>query len=193
MDRVIKNSKFLSLVLRHRPDVIKLTLDEAGWALIGDLLAGCANSGKQMSLGDIKEAVQFNNKKRFEVSGDIENLSAADFIRACQGHSIPVNLGLHTAVPPLPLFHGTTSVAWQKIRQAGLKPMARHAVHLSSSLETATQVGNRHLKSGATLVILQVDTESMVREGYKFQVSANGVWLVDHVPAKFLSVVGQPR
>jgi putative RNA 2'-phosphotransferase len=69
--------------------VIKLTLDEAGWNLIGDLLAGCANSGKQMSLEDIKEAVQFNNKKRFEVSGDIENLSATDFIRACQGHSIP--------------------------------------------------------------------------------------------------------
>lgn len=64
--------------------------------------------------------------------------------------------------------------------------MARHHVHLSPDRETATRVGARR---GSTMV-LPVDSGAMHRDGHIFRVSANGVWLADAVPPRYLRFSG---
>ncbi|MBD5780970.1 RNA 2'-phosphotransferase [Pelagicoccus sp. NFK12] len=169
-------SKFLSLVLRHKPAAAGVTLDENGWCQVHDLLRGAESAGVSISLPELEEIVATNEKKRFSLCGD------GIKIRANQGHSIELELGLTEKEPPEELFHGTTIRFDEPIMENGLMKMKRHHVHLSSDIETAKSVGMRHGK----VLILRVDSESMGKDGYKFYLSENGVWLVDHVPIKYL-------
>ena len=169
-----KASKFLSFVLRHKPEAINLTLDEHGWASVTELIE---KAKPQITLTSIliKQVVITNDKKRFSLSGDEQ------FIRANQGHSIQVDLKLSPKEPPTMLYHGTASRFLDSIKQEGLKPGQRHHVHLSSDIETATTVGKP--------VILGVAAGAMHQQGFEFFLSSNGVWLTAHVPANFLEVV----
>lgn len=171
-------SKFLSLVLRHRPQSIGLVLDDAGWAGIEDLLAKAAAAGRPLSRDTLAEVVRSSDKQRFAISADGLR------IRANQGHSIDVALGLATATPPDVLFHGTASRFLAAILATGLDKRQRHHVHLSHDLATARAVGQRY----GTPVVLQVDAARMCADGHVFHRSANGVWLVAHVPAAHLKV-----
>jgi putative RNA 2'-phosphotransferase len=174
--QVTKISKLLSFGLRHKPDLFGVELDERGWALISDVLAACAKQGKPITIEELLEVVKLNNKQRFELSSD------AARIRARQGHTVSVDLGLTPSLPPHTLFHGTADLFVSAILEQGLKQGSRHAVHLSSSKETATDVGSRH----GSPVVLVVDAERMAKDGFEFCVTANGVWLTDHVPAEYL-------
>lgn len=167
-------SKHLSYILRHRPDTIDLKLDSAGWADIDELIT---KSPKISHRGEIDAAVIENDKQRFTISDD------GDRIRANQGHSIDVDLGLKSISPPDHLFHGTATRFLSPILSQGLKKMNRQHVHLSPDLETAAKVGRRHGK----LVILEVNTRRMSEDGYRFFKSENGVWLTDHVPSEYLN------
>jgi putative RNA 2'-phosphotransferase len=171
-----EKSKFLSYVLRHRPESIGITLDKQGWVDVSELLAKAASDGTQISLDELKRIVAENDKKRFVLNDD------ATRIRAAQGHSVEVDLKLPVKAPPPVLFHGTVGKFADAIRKEGLKPMNRHDVHLSPDRETATKVATRRGKP----VILVIETYPMVRDGYQFRVSDNGVWLVDAVPAKYI-------
>lgn len=171
-----KTSKFLSLVLRHEPQRIGLTLDTSGWADVNDLLRGCSEQDLPMSRADLEEIVTTNEKKRFAFSDDGQR------IRASQGHSIEVSLGYTPQKPPGVLFHGTASRFVNAILNEGLLKRDRHHVHLSTDVETAKAVGQRY----GSPVILSVDTEAMIALGHEFFVSDNGVWLTDHVPAQFI-------
>ena len=172
-------SKFLSFVLRHKPEEIGLQLDEAGWADVEELIAKAAPR-HAITRASLEEVVETNNKKRFEFSED------GFRIRARQGHSLDVDLGLEALVPPEVLYHGTASRFLEGILVEGLRKMSRHHVHLSGDNETAAQVGQRYGK----LVLLDVGAGPMHRDGFQFYRSANGVWLVDRVPADYLSVRG---
>lgn len=169
-------SKFLSLVLRHSPGTIGLKLDEAGWAQTDELLACLARSGRPISLVDLQTMVADNNKQRYSFSADGKR------IRANQGHSIKVELGLEARRPPAVLFHGTATRFLDAIFHEGLNRQSRHHVHLSESQAVAAQVGSRHGK----LALLQVDAERMQGEGHVFYRSDNDVWLTDVVPARYL-------
>ncbi|MGV3531459.1 MAG: RNA 2'-phosphotransferase [Chthoniobacteraceae bacterium] len=171
-----RTSKFLSLVLRHEPQRIGLTLDASGWAEVHELLTGCSEHGHPMSRADLEEVVATNEKKRFAFSDDGQR------VRASQGHSIEVSLGYTPQKPPSVLFHGTASRFVDAIRKEGLQKRARQHVHLSTDEETARVVGQRY----GSPVILSVDTEAMVTRGHEFFVSDNGVWLTDHVPTHFI-------
>ena len=162
-------SKFLSYVLRHAPQEIGLTLDAGGWATIDDLL-DCAPM--PLTRARLEQVVAASDKQRFALSPD------ASRIRANQGHSIPVDLGLTPLSPPETLYHGTHPGALDAILAEGLRPMSRHHVHLSPDVETAKKVGARRGKP----VILAVAAGEMGRSGTLFFRSLNGVWLVDHVP-----------
>jgi putative RNA 2'-phosphotransferase len=175
-DKLTRTSKFLSLVLRHRPELIGITLDSAGWVSVAELLRACRAHGRPLTREELREAVASNDKQRFSFSED------GRMIRANQGHSVPVELGYSPAVPPETLYHGTAEKFLPLIREEGLKKGARHHVHLSPDEETAGRVGGRR----GTPVILKVESGRMQREGHEFFRSANGVWLTEHVPPEYL-------
>lgn len=180
---LIRKSKFLSLILRHKPDVVGLTLDRAGWVAIPDLLAALAAHGRAMTQAELLEVVETNPKQRFAIEGNR--------IRANQGHSIDVDLALTPTPPPDLLYHGSATRFAAQIAAEGLLKMGRHHVHLSEDVVTARQVGGRHGKP----LIYVVDARGMVENGRLFYVTANRVWLTEHVPPAYLSIdgaAGQP-
>lgn len=172
----IRTSKFLSYVLRHRPDSIGIFLDRQGWASVPELLTKAGAAGIIITFSELKQIVTQNDKKRFLLSED------ATRIRAAQGHSIEVDLKLTVKAPPPVLYHGTVGKFIASIRKQGLQPMNRHDVHLSPDKETAVRVAVRRGKP----VILVIETYPMVREGYQFRVSENGVWLIPEVLPKHI-------
>ena len=173
---LVKTSRFLSLVLRHKPQRIGLELDSEGWARIDDLLRLAGESGKRLSREELEIVVRDNDKKRFAISND------GTRIRARQGHSIQVDLGLVPSSPPATLYHGTVDRFMDSIRAEGLQPKGRQHVHLSATQDVAESVGARR----GTPVILEVDAESMCAAGRHFFLSENSVWLTDAVPAGFI-------
>jgi putative RNA 2'-phosphotransferase len=177
--RKTKISKFLSLVLRYKPEEIGLALDENGWAVVADLLKKSAAKGNNFTFEELAETVETNDKKRFAFD------EAKTKIRANQGHSVEVEIGFEEKIPPAILYHGTAERNVEAILGNGLKKMARHHVHLSADTETARKVGARYGKP----VVFQVDAEKMSQEGFEFYVSANGVWLTNAVPPEFLKVL----
>ncbi len=176
---VVRISKFLSLVLRHQPQIIRLQLDDQGWASVDELLQKLKTKGFHLSISDLQYIVDTNNKKRFAFS---ENRTK---IRASQGHSIEVDLGYLQSVPPAILYHGTARRNMESILKEGLQKQRRQHVHLSADKETAVTVGQRHGRP----VVLEVSAGQMHEDGYTFFLSANGVWLTDLVPAKYLCLL----
>ncbi len=172
--RLIKTSKFLSFVLRHKPEAIGISLDEEGWVSIRELLKACASSGRPITLDELNAVVEDNDKQRFVIRGSR--------IRANQGHSIPIKLGLEPREPPNLLFHGTTKRLMPSIREFGLMKMKRQHVHLSPDEQTAIKVGRRHGKP----VVLLIDSSAMHSSGLPFYLSDNGVWLTDAVPWQYI-------
>ncbi len=184
--RTVKVSKYLSKHLRHQPERIGLTLDENGWVPVEELLRAAARHGFAFSRAELDHVVAANDKRRFTIEGGAAGGTGADRIRANQGHTVTVDLDLPPAEPPAYLYHGTVARVMDAIRAEGLRPMARHHVHLSPDRETATRVGARR---GRPLV-LTVDAGAMHRVGHVFRVTANGVWLADAVPPQFLLLRG---
>ncbi len=177
--RLIRTSRFLSLVLRHRPEAIGLELDAAGWASVSELIRLAGEHGRELSESHLREVVETNDKRRFSLSAD------GSRIRARQGHSIRVDLGLEPVTPPAVLYHGTATRFLDSILRRGLVKGKRHHVHLSADEATARAVGRRHGQP----VVLRVDAGGMHGAGHAFYLSENGVWLTDHVPVEYLESV----
>ncbi|HSU52473.1 MAG TPA: RNA 2'-phosphotransferase [Candidatus Dormibacteraeota bacterium] len=173
---IIKTSKFLSLILRHEPERAGLRLGEAGWVGVDELLQAVNSHGLTLTLDQLKHIVATSDKKRFAFSDDGQR------IRASQGHSIEVDLQYPPQTPPEVLYHGTATRFLDSIRQHGLQKMERHDVHLSAETKITVQVGGRHGKPA----LLTIRAGDMHRAGFVFRCSANGVWLVNHVPPQFI-------
>lgn len=169
-------SKLISLVLRHKPEVLGLNLDEYGWCNVELLIKGINSKGYKVEIGDIERIVQDDEKQRYIFSEDLSS------IRANQGHSIKVDLDLKQAIPPQVLFHGTSTRVLESILKTGIKKQGRQYVHLSNNKETATKVGARH----GEVVVLEINSKLMVEEGIKFYLSQNGVWLTDFVDNRYI-------
>lgn len=176
MSKLNEISKYIALILRHKPEVIGITLDEHGWANVDELVKGI-NREYAFTMDDLEKIVSTDSKQRYSFN---ENKS---LIRANQGHSIPVDVELEEKVPPEILWHVTGVKYVDSIDQKGLIPKSRLYVHLSSDIDTATKVGSRHGKP----IVYVVDTKSMYNDGYKFYLSVNNVWLTKSVPVKYLS------
>lgn len=176
-EHLVRTSKYLSLVLRHRPERIGLVVDDEGWAEVDALVACAAAHGRAIDRALIEEVVATNDKRRFALSADGRR------IRASQGHSIDVTLALEAREPPAVLFHGTASRFLASIGRHGLIRGRRHHVHLSIDRETAERVGRRHGRP----VVLAVAAGRMHAAGHVFHCSDNGVWLTEAVPAEYLS------
>lgn len=169
-------SKFLSLVLRHQPETIGIKLDQNGWTDVDTLLKKSNSYGIKLDIETLKHIVETNSKKRFAFN------DTRDKIRASQGHSVEIELGYTNQKPPEILFHGTDEKSVPSIIETGLDKRSRQHVHLSSDLDTATRVGQRHGKP----FVFKVLAEQMYNDNFQFFISDNGVWLTDNVPTKYL-------
>jgi putative RNA 2'-phosphotransferase len=175
--RLVMVSKYLAKHLRHAPEAVGLTLQPGGWVMVDDLLAAAGRNGFPIAYDELIACVETNDKQRFALD------DTGDRIRANQGHSVAVDLGLEEREPPEVLYHGTVERFLPSILAAGLTKGKRHHVHLSMDVETARKVGARRGQP----VILQVDAGRMYRDGHPFFRSANGVWLTDAVAAGYLA------
>ena len=171
-------SKYISLILRHKPEVIGITLDEHGWAVVDDLIAGVSKT-HFLDMETLERIVAEDEKQRYSFNED------KTLIRANQGHSIPVDVELPVVTPPAVLYHGTGLKYKESIDKQGLIPKSRLYVHLSGDADTARKVGQRHGKP----VIYTVDAAAMHADGYTFYRSVNGVWLTKKVSSRYLSVI----
>ena len=170
-------SKYMSLILRHKPEVIGIELDEHGWANTDDLINGIGKDNQGFNFELLEEIVRTDNKQRYSFN------PGKTLIRANQGHSIPVDVDLPEMEPPELLFHGTSEKYVSSILQQGLIPKSRLYVHLSKDIDTAVKVGKRHGKE----IVYKVNAGQMYKDGYKFFLSVNNVWLTKEVPVKYLN------
>ncbi len=175
MKSIKETSKYISLILRHKPEVIGITLDEHGWASVTELIEGVRRT-HPLDMQLLEEIVASDEKQRYSFNED------KSLIRANQGHSIPVDVELEQIVPPEVLWHGTGAKYVESINQSGLIAKSRLYVHLSQDYETAVNVGKRHGKP----VVYKVHAKEMEQDGYAFYKSVNGVWLTKEVPKKYL-------
>ncbi|GAA3566792.1 RNA 2'-phosphotransferase [Snuella lapsa] len=169
-------SKFLSLVLRHQPETIDIQLNQNGWTDVNELIEKANDYGIKFDREILNHIVATNTKKRFSFNDTF------DKIRASQGHSIEIELGYINQKPPEILFHGTGKKSVQSILESGLEKRGRQHVHLSSDIETAIKVGQRHGEP----IVFKVLAEEMYSDNFQFYISDNGVWLTDNVPTKYL-------
>jgi len=181
MDKYSNLSKFISLVLRHKPGAAGIELDKHGWADVNSLLSGINSTGRKINMDILEEIVRTDKKGRYSFNED------KTLIRANQGHSIKVDVGLQEKEPPEFLYHGTADRFLPDILKEGLKPMGRLYVHLSVDEDTAIKVGKRHGRP----VVLRIYSGKMHKDNIKFYLSVNGVWLVQNVENKYLSPVRQ--
>ena len=172
-----KLSKFLSFVLRHKPETLDLKIDKKGWVDLDELLEKMAAAGKAASREEIEMVVNTNDKQRFMIDAKTNK------IRANQGHSIKVKLELQERIPPAVLYHGTAFKHLRGIKEKGLQKMKRQYVHLSRDFHIAKSVGSRH----GVATVLKIDCLKMIESGSKFYLSANNVWLTNDVPARFIT------
>lgn len=177
--RLVRISKYLSKHLRHEPEKLGLQLEAGGWVVVDTLLSACTVNDFPVSRAELIEVVANNDKQRFSFD------SSRTLIRANQGHSTPVDLQLEPAVPPDILYHGTPESSVDSILREGLDQMTRHHVHLSATVSAAEVVGQRRGKA----VVLVIDAAAMHLDGGVFYCSANGVWLTDHVPPKYVRLL----
>lgn len=171
-------SKFIALILRHKPETIGITLDKNGWADVSELLYGI-NQQYALDMPTLEKIVSEDEKQRYSFNEDKTK------IRANQGHSIQVDVKLEKAIPPDFLYHGTGEKFLSSIKRDGLLPKTRLYVHLSTDIETARKVGLRH----GSPVVLLVNSKKMYLDGYSFFLSVNGVWLTKHVPIEYIKII----
>ena len=170
-------SRYISLILRHKPEVIGIKLDEHGWADVQQLISGIKKTrNKSFNMDMLEEIVRTDNKQRYSFNDD------KTLIRANQGHSVKVDVELEEKTPPEFLWHGTGEKYVQSIDSVGLIPKGRLYVHLSKDENTALNVGKRHGKP----VIYKVLSGQMSKDGFRFNLSKNGVWLIKEVPVRYL-------
>ena len=174
-----KTSKFISLILRHKPEAINKELRHDGYMLINDLIEGMNNKGYNITINDLDRIVREDGKQRYSFN------SNKTMIRANQGHSIKVDIGLKEIIPPNILYHGTCIRVKDIILKEGIKKMSRQYVHLSKDIETAEKVGKRH----GELLIFKINCEQMIKDNIKFYISENGVYLTDYVDSKYIKIL----
>jgi putative RNA 2'-phosphotransferase len=173
---LVNISKFVSLILRHKPEVVGISLDKYGWANVDELVRGIQSKYLGFTKFHLEDIVANDDKQRYSFSDD------KTCIRANQGHSINVDVELKEAQPPEFLWHGTGQKYVQSICSSGLLSKSRLYVHLSADMRTAINVGKRH----GDVALFRIDAEQMYKDGFKFYLSKNGVWLTKEVPVRYL-------
>ena len=179
MNRLVRISKLMSLILRHEPERFGVTLDGEGFATVDEVFEAIRTKlpdAKRSELHAVVETVD-PQKQRFTIDGDE--------IRANYGHSLAERIDHAKAEPPQTLYHGTHEKALPAILSGGLRPMARQYVHLTTDIEIARRVGGRRGKPR----LVEVAAARAHEAGVAFHRANRTFWLVDAVEPDYLSVV----
>ncbi|MBR1592351.1 MAG: RNA 2'-phosphotransferase [Ruminococcus sp.] len=174
-------SKYLCLLLRHKPEDAELDMDEHGWVSVKQLIENVNKFSKyRLSRETLERLVGEDEKGRYLFDERHKK------IKCCQGHSVSwVVPELEYREPPDYLYHGTNTTAMRKIDESGeINRMKRHAVHLQADKSKAWQSAERW--KNQTPVILKVDAAAMCDDGFSFGVSENDVWCTESVPVKYI-------
>ena len=174
-------SRFLSFLLRHRPEDYPLDFDERGFVPVAQLLELVQSRFPDAEEADLLNLVEDADKMRFELENGL--------VRATYGHSFPVDLEHKRVSPPSYLYHGTARDLAENLLHTGLKPRDRQYVHLSQSAEEAFSVGKRRDPDPAVLII---DAEAAGAQGVHFYQSGP-LFLSSEIPAKCLSIWEHPQ
>lgn len=179
MNKKKLNSKgrYMSMLLRHKPELEALNMDNQGYVLVSQICYSL-----KIDKEELNWIVENNSKKRFEYSIDNKR------IRATQGHSFEIDHGYIGIEPPDILYHGTSLIHMDKIKQEGLKKMGRQYVHLTQSEDIAVEVGLRYAKIKNNLVLIAIDSKKMFEDGHEFYYTSNAVYLTDNVPSKYFII-----
>ena len=178
-DRMTEISKYLCLILRHKPGIIGGELDEHGYMDVDTLVQGVRERYPEFDRLMLYAIVMDDTKNRYS----FDDWLIPNKIRCNQGHSVKVDLELEEKKPPMFLFHGTIQDNFWPIMENGIKKMSRQYVHLSRHDEAALEVAKR--RKGRPIVLI-INAERMSLHGYKFYLSKNGVWLTDYVPPEYV-------
>ena len=184
-----KISKYISYLLRHHPETLELNMDKYGYVLIEELIEKINNTTQwknYLTLDILKDIVATDSKQRYSFNEDTTK------IRASQGHSFEVDT-VKEAIPPTILYHGTATKYLDFIKENGLTIQSRQYVHLSTNQSTAFEVGIRHAKKKENVVMLKINTNDMLEDGFKFYVSDNGVWCIKKVPFKYITIINYEK
>ena len=173
---LIKTSNYLSSIMRHKPEIIDVQLDEYGWADVEKIVSGIRKT-HELNIELLEKIVETDEKHRYSFNFD------KTLIKANYGHSVPINIEPLLAVPPKDLYHGTADKYMESIDSQGIFAKSRNYVHLSSNIENAINVGRRH----GNPVVYKIATEDMQADGYKFYKAESGVWLTKEVPLKYIT------
>ena len=181
MERDLKTkvSRYMSYLLRHNPENLKM--DRHGFVDLNQLLEKLRERF-QIDKNFIFEIVEKSDRKRFEI---VENK-----IRALYGHTIPVKLELEEDKVAKVFYHGTTPDAASKILEVGLKPMKRRWVHLSPTMEIATEVGLRRTENP---VILEIDAEAARKNGLRFYKATDKVYVCGAILPRYIRTARQSK
>jgi putative RNA 2'-phosphotransferase len=175
-----KESVAMSYILRHGALDLEMYIDTQGWMFVAALITQMKKNFPSFTQAQLEQIVREDTKGRYSFNADMSKL------RALQGHSIPkVKINYEKRIPPVTLYHGTDERGFLGIQKTGIQRMKRHAVHLTDDLETASSVGMRH----GSEIIIAIDTRDMVKEGIKFELSGNGVWLTQYVDIKYFKEI----
>ncbi|MHA1676210.1 MAG: RNA 2'-phosphotransferase, partial [Candidatus Njordarchaeales archaeon] len=175
-DRYVRLSKFLSLLLRHKPEILNLLIDKEGFVKLRDLVRKIRKikGFHWVTESDVINLVKNDKKGRFE----LKTINNEFYIRAIYGHSakLQVNIKYEEAKPEevSKLYHGTNSKVLPWILREGLKPMARKFVHLSKDLNDAIITAKR--RKGKT-VILEIKARDFLDAGGKIWKANEQIYL----------------
>ena len=183
--RLTSLGKFLTMLLRHTPELADLDMDCEGWVSVDQLLENTQNNTKPMTKSELLAVVEADSKGRFA----LKTTDKGQFIRCVQGHNKKLNITIPFDVkkPPATLYHGTPSRTLSSIMDSGLQPQSRQFVHLTECAETAQSVARRY----GSPVLLEISTADMLADGYEFKISENKVWLIESVPSKYIKKVSE--
>jgi putative RNA 2'-phosphotransferase len=174
--RLVRISKLMSLILRHKPEQFAVVLDPEGYTTIDDLVRAMRDSLPDVAIEDVHRVVQLiePDKARFSIEG-------LD-IRANYGHSLSQRIAQQQEVPPGILLHGTSEKSLPIIRREGIRPMRRQYVHLTTNRDLAGRVGSRHGKA----TVLEVDASRASAAGIAFYRANESFWLTDFIAPEFI-------
>ena len=168
-------SKFLSQILRHKPEIIQIELDEFGYADISQLIQKSKKNGYQFSHEELNETVKANDKQRFLIKNKK--------IKATQGHSFEVALESNPIKPPEILYHGTKFKLKETIELEGIKRMTRNLVHMNEDFEKSISSGSRTFEKP---ILFEIKSREMYLDGHEFYKSENDVWLTEYINPKYI-------
>jgi putative RNA 2'-phosphotransferase len=162
-------AKFISYVLRQRPDEFGLVPDEEGFVSLKELLQAIheEEGWRYVQRCHIQEILWFQENHGLEI---VEGR-----IRAAPGHNFEMRLTYPESQPPKLLYYGTSRKSYPHVLQQGLRSAGDKGIHLSTTRDMALRIAKR---KDPQPVILEIFAEKAWEQGISFRRANELIYLV---------------